>query len=85
MKLEYSADAILEHSSRVLLINSAHVIFEHCADAHALLQENPACTKNNNRDKLLLTSLADTLENTRGRDRQNRGRGRGDGQGEENS
>ena len=34
----------------------------------SLFQENPACTKNNNRDKLLLTSLADQIENNRVRE-----------------
>ena len=33
-----------------------------------LFQENPACTKNNNRDKLLLTNLADQIENNRVRE-----------------
>ena len=33
-----------------------------------LFQENPACTKNNNSDKLLLTSLADQIENNRVRE-----------------
>jgi hypothetical protein len=37
-----------------------------------MLQENPACTKNNHRDKLLLTSLADQIENTRIRKKQSR-------------
>ena len=32
---------------------------------HLKSKENPACRKNNHRDKLLLTSLADQLENTR--------------------
>jgi hypothetical protein len=42
-----------------------------------LLQENPACTKNNHRDKLLLTSLADQIENTRIREKLDRNRIRG--------
>ena len=47
-----------------------------------MFQENPKCTKNNNRDKLLLTSLADQLDMGRGRDRLARdrlGRARGEG------
>ena len=47
-----------------------------------MFQENPKCTKNNNRDKLLLTSLADQLDLGRGRDRLARdrlGRARGEG------
>ena len=46
-----------------------------------MFQENPKCTKNNNRDKLLLTSLADQLDMGRGRDRLARdrlGRARGE-------
>ena len=43
---------------------------------HTISQENPLCTKNNNRDKLLLTSMADQVENIRGRQKLARGRGR---------
>ena len=41
------------------------------------LQENPGCTKNNNRDKLLLTSLAEQIENSRGREKNYRTENRG--------
>ena len=40
----------------------------------SILQENPLCTKNNNRDKLLLTSMADQVENIKGRQRLARGK-----------
>jgi hypothetical protein len=41
-----------------------------------LFQENPACTKNNHRDKLLLTSLADQIEKNRIREKHDRKRTR---------
>ena len=49
-----------------------------CANVniHLLFQENPLCTKNNNRDKLLLTSMADQVDNIRGRQKLARGRER---------
>ena len=48
-----------------------------CANVNILLlfQENPLCTKNNNRDKLLLTSMADQVDNIRGRQKLARGSG----------
>merc|ERR1711892_868567 len=39
------------------------VDYEWCHVLYKNNTENPLCTKNNNRDKLLLTSLADQIEN----------------------
>merc|ERR1712083_138325 len=43
------------------------VDYEWCHVLHKNNTENPLCTKNNNRDKLLLTSLADQLDKNRGK------------------
>merc|ERR1711915_691016 len=59
----------------LLLITFSFLIFVDYEWCHVLYKnntENPACTKNNNRDKLLLSNLGEQMESMRRREMEKR-------------